>query len=1243
MKFLGIDASTPLHGTALQFRESENQHKRLDDLFRSLFSPPGLVVKGPLRHEVKFKVGLEDGKLFGTGTITLADGSKCKGVFINGKGKGTRVLTDGTKWEGEFVDWKLHGRGTKILSDGTEFSGKFINGEFHEGTKKFPDLEIHTGSFVDDKLHGKGTITFQDGTHYEGDVAFEKLHGRGTLTWSDGTKTEGIFENSEIFKGTQTFSIGKIEWEVVNFINDPIQGRGKRIYLDGIIEEGEFVDYKLVKGTTTYPNGDKFEGTYADCNSEGMLICADGQWCKGTFVNGELDGKGERGDALGDRAEGIFDKGELKNGTITWPSGEKITYVDGMPFGYGTDIYVEGKFTGQFENGEFRKGSVTLLDGTKIEGTFVNFLRPSGKCTITCPNGIKFEGQFINGEKNGLGTLTWPNGEKWVGIFDDTSKTFNGTKTLSTKEIIAGVFHECGKFCFFENGKLSGKGTHTFPNGLKYVGTFELGKFQEGSISFPDGVTYTGRFNDDQEFGEEELKSGTITFPNGLKYEGHFFEGKLYGPGKITYPIGMILDGEIFRDGKLLKGTRSITLPRRKVTFTDGRVYIGDCVSPVSSKQNIHGSGTMTCPSGIKLEGDFVNGKLCRGIKIFPDGKILKGDFVQKKINGKGIVIFPDGTKLKGNFVKGRLCKGTKIWPNEVLIEKGTFKKGKLHGKGSQKYFWGTTETTETGDFVDGELHGEGVKTYAEGLVLEGSFVNGRLHGQGTESLNGFVVKGSFERGVLHGQGTKCYPDGMKLEGSFVNGTLHGQGCKTFPNGMKYVGSFENGELTGYGTMSKDKYKISGHFYQGSVQGKFTIHSLSDNTAVTTSIEGEQISFESVSYQHDCFLRDLIPHIILTHAINPDNINHFFEGMSENETDYFMINDKARTLRIIQKLFTPDGKVGSHLVLSKSLPTRPHMHWSWNQLVQPHSVVNDWEGANIAILEPLSIFESTDHKPIGVASYDTFTIGEHQLSPESTILVPEEVYHEAYKYLTGFRGRILSFPSGKKIREVIFETLQNHYPQTWHLCDESGELVGDKATKSRAGYPSATYIKTTDGRVLRLFENGGSEKHELAAPMLEYIERKRHIGLHMHFPTIRLEESDYFNWLVEFTNKKKIPQGARFIAQYKSPEDLKKGALEALEFCQAVERFDLNTRIRDLSHSVISGALLADLASLNKEKYPDQGLDFSSLSLDEPWRTKLINTLTEIQKYLKDGDKEQARSHFDQYRSYLKQMIVAIT
>jgi hypothetical protein len=148
-------------------------------------------------------------------------------------------------------------------------------------------------------------------------------------------------------------------------------------------------------------------------------------------------------------------------------------------------------------------------------------------------------------------------------------------------------------------------GTHTYPNGNKYVGRFWSGEADgQGTLTLPSGKKYVGEFRNNDPNGQ-----GTLTWPSGEKYVGEFMHGKAIGQGTLTFPSGEKYVGEV-RYGKA-NGQGTMTRP-------SGEKYVGEFSHNMS-----HGQGTYTWPSGQKYVGEFRDGKRNgHGTITLPDGSV---------------------------------------------------------------------------------------------------------------------------------------------------------------------------------------------------------------------------------------------------------------------------------------------------------------------------------------------------------------------------------------------------------------------------------------------------------------------------------------------------------------------------------------------------------------------------------------------------------------------------------------------
>ena len=181
-----------------------------------------------------------------------------------------------------------------------------------------------------------------------------------------------------------------------------------------------------------------------------------------------------------------------------------------------------------------------------------------GKGTIFFKNGkIKYEGNFVNNKKEGMGKYFFEYGEYFI---KENSKKYY----LSNGDYYLGPWlndkrYGIGKI-FLKNGK------------VKYAGDFVNNKFEgNGMYIFEDGYYYYGQWMDDYQHGKGNIydKKGKIVFSadfikdkaegigklyfvDGGYFIGQFQNGKLNGKGKLFSKDGIILYELLFNNGKLI-------------------------------------------------------------------------------------------------------------------------------------------------------------------------------------------------------------------------------------------------------------------------------------------------------------------------------------------------------------------------------------------------------------------------------------------------------------------------------------------------------------------------------------------------------------------------------------------------------------------------------------------------------------------------------------------------------------------
>ena len=166
----------------------------------------------------------------------------------------------------------------------------------------------------------------------------------------------------------------------------------------------------------------------------------------------------------------------------------------------------------------------------------------------------------------------------------------------------------------------------------------------KGKLTFPDGNVYEGNFKENFMEGKGKLSIKS----NGSIYEGDFVKDKATGKGKFTYDDGKIFEGT-FKDDQ-------ITSPGMW-TYKNGDIYEG-----AIKNGSPHGKGVITYFNGDKYEGSLLwhydlHGK---GKMTFKNGNVYEGDFKTGELTGEGLLKYKNGDKYEGEFNNGKLTgKGT--------------------------------------------------------------------------------------------------------------------------------------------------------------------------------------------------------------------------------------------------------------------------------------------------------------------------------------------------------------------------------------------------------------------------------------------------------------------------------------------------------------------------------------------------------------------------------------------------------
>jgi radial spoke head protein 1 len=124
---------------------------------------------------------------------------------------------------------------------------------------------------------------------------------------------------------------------------------------------------------------------------------------------------------------------------------------------------------------------------------------------------VKYEGQYVEGKKSGIGKLLLPNGEKYHGMWANDKFHGEGTYYYSSGDIYSGNWNR---------GVKHGQGVFiSTKDDSQLVGQWEKGAFVAGTWIWKDGTSWHGPFKDGKPLGK-----GVFYFPNGMSQEGEYIQ-----------------------------------------------------------------------------------------------------------------------------------------------------------------------------------------------------------------------------------------------------------------------------------------------------------------------------------------------------------------------------------------------------------------------------------------------------------------------------------------------------------------------------------------------------------------------------------------------------------------------------------------------------------------------------------------------------------------------------------------------
>ena len=476
----------------------------------------------------------------------------------NSIGKEYNFSNDIIIFEGEYLNGKRIGKGKEYNNDGIIiYEGEYLNGERNGKGKEYD----HNGYLIFDGEYLKGKKWNGKGYDIHNNFINEIKDGKGYL------KKYSIKDSHLEFEG--------------EYLNGEINGKGKEYdNIGDIIYEGEYLNGKRWNGITYNKKDNKKyiiqngKGFINEYNKEEKLSY------EYNYLNGEKNGQVKiyYNNIL--KFEGEYKNGR-KNGI-----GKEYNLFNNLIFEgeYKFDRKVKGKLyikgTLEFE-GEFLFNKKWNGKGYDENGNIIyELINGNGKVKEYYSNydSLIFEGQYLNGRKNGKGKEYDTKGNL---IFEGdyfNDKMWNG-KLYDIKNNI---------ICKLNNGKGQIKKYDLFTNQLKFEAEYLNGEINGKGKEYykSDNV----RFNCEYLNGKKNGKGKEYDYYNRLVFEGEYKNDRRNGIGKEYKFDHLIFEGE----------------------YTNG---------------NRNGIGKEYYNDNIIFEGEYLNGEMWNGI-------------IRRYVNDKSVVEF---------------------------------------------------------------------------------------------------------------------------------------------------------------------------------------------------------------------------------------------------------------------------------------------------------------------------------------------------------------------------------------------------------------------------------------------------------------------------------------------------------------------------------------------------------------------------------------------------------------------------
>lgn len=191
----------------------------------------------------------------------------------------------------------------------------------------------------------------------------------------------------------------------------------------------------------------------------------------------------------------------------------KVEYLDVDPPEETNWIKRAGKCKVTYTNNHIFEGTYDAEKIKQGQGTYI-WMGPASEEDETPTEKARFEGNYKDGQKTGVGRMVYPNGDVFEGEWLDNKAHGEGTYTYKkSQDIYSGSW---------VNGKKHGQGRYEFAaDQSQFVGAWENGDMVSGTWELKGAGSYSGNFKLGRPLG-----AGKYAFTSGITQGGSYVEKK---------------------------------------------------------------------------------------------------------------------------------------------------------------------------------------------------------------------------------------------------------------------------------------------------------------------------------------------------------------------------------------------------------------------------------------------------------------------------------------------------------------------------------------------------------------------------------------------------------------------------------------------------------------------------------------------------------------------------------------------